>query len=112
MVERNGHLCWQMDRLWEHVLKGHGRKAGKSRFPWALIPGGDYVLLDQAGQVLGILAYRDSRTQGMDAKLEQTMPFHRVVLAHGHLLPPFNTVYQLMAAAGTAGPGAGFPHDS
>ena len=22
MVERNGHLCWQMDRLWEHVLKG------------------------------------------------------------------------------------------
>lgn len=38
--------------------------------------GVDYVLLDQAGQVLGdTVAYRDSRTQGMDAKLEQTMPF-------------------------------------
>lgn len=79
MVERNGHLCWQMDRLWEHVLKGMAACKAAGKIPVSMgidTWGVDYVLLDQAGQVLGdTVAYRDSRTQGMDAKLEQTMPF-------------------------------------
>ena len=75
MVERNGHLCWQMDRLWEHVLKGMAACKAAGKIPVSMgidTWGVDYVLLDQAGQVLGdTVAYRDSRTQGMDAKLEQ-----------------------------------------
>lgn len=58
----------------------------------------DYVLLDQAGQVLGdTVTYRDSRTQGMDAKLELTMPFTELYRRTGIAKQPFNTVYQLMA---------------
>lgn len=101
MVERNGHLCWQMDRLWEHVLKGMAACKAAGKIPVSMgidTWGVDYVLLDQAGQVLGdTVAYRDSRTQGMDAKLEQTMPFTELYRRTGIAKQPFNTVYQLMA---------------
>lgn len=101
MVERNGHLCWQMDRLWEHVLKGMAACKAAGKIPVSMgidTWGVDYVLLDQAGQVLGdTVAYRDSRTQGMDAKLELTMPFTELYRRTGIAKQPFNTVYQLMA---------------
>ena len=101
MVERNGHLCWQMDRLWEHVLKGMAACKAAGKIPVSMgidTWGVDYVLLDQAGQVLGdTVAYRDSRTQGMDAKLEQTMPFTELYRRTGIAKQPFNTLYQLMA---------------
>lgn len=101
MVKRNGHLCWQMDRLWEHVLKGMAACKAAGKIPVSMgidTWGVDYVLLDQAGQVLGdTVAYRDSRTQGMDAKLEQTMPFTELYRRTGIAKQPFNTVYQLMA---------------
>ena len=55
-------------------------------------------LYDQEGRLLGdAVAYRDSRTQGMDAKLEQTMPFTELYRRTGIAKQPFNTVYQLMA---------------
>ena len=101
MVERDGHLCWQMDRLWEHVLKGMAACKAAGKIPVSMgidTWGVDYVLLDQAEQVLGdTVAYRDSRTQGMDAKLEQTMPFTELYRRTGIAKQPFNTVYQLMA---------------
>lgn len=101
MVERNGHLCWQMDCLWEHALKGMAACKAAGKIPVSMgidTWGVDYVLLDQAGQVLGdTVAYRDSRTQGMDAKLEQTMPFTELYRRTGIAKQPFNTVYQLMA---------------
>ena len=101
MVERDGHLCWQMDRLWEHVLKGMAacKAAGKVPVSMGIDTWGvDYVLLDKAGNLLGdTVAYRDGRTQGMDAKLEQTMPFAELYRRTGIAKQPFNTVYQLMA---------------
>lgn len=33
MVERNGHLCWQMDRLWGTCAQGHGRLQGRGKNP-------------------------------------------------------------------------------
>ena len=53
MVKRNGHLCWQMDRLWEHVLKGMAACKAAGKIPVSMgidTWGVDYVLLDQAGQ--------------------------------------------------------------
>ena len=53
MVERNGRLCWQMDRLWEHVLKGMAACKAAGKIPVSMgidTWGVDYVLLDQAGQ--------------------------------------------------------------
>ena len=101
MTERNGHLCWQMDRLWEHVLKGMAACKAAGKVPASMgidTWGVDYVLLDREGQVLGdTVAYRDGRTQGMDLRLEQTMPFAELYRRTGIAKQPFNTVYQLMA---------------
>ena len=65
LVEKNGHLCWEMDRLWQNVLAGLKacRDAGYTPATlgidtWAV----DFVLLDEAGQLLGdTVAYRDGR---------------------------------------------------
>ena len=77
-----------------HIVFAEVLDAGIGIDTWGV----DYVLLDQAGQVLGdTVAYRDSRTQGMDAKLEQTMPFTELYRRTGIAKQPFNTVYQLMA---------------
>ena len=50
------------------------------------------------GTLLGdTIAYRDSRTQGMDAKLEKTLSFEELYARVGIAKQPFNTLYQLMA---------------
>ena len=70
LVRKNGRLCWDMERLAGEVLRGLERCRELGKIPstmgidtWAV----DYVLLDAGGQPLGdTVAYRDSRTQGMD----------------------------------------------
>ena len=101
MTERGGHLCWRLDRLYEHILKGMAecKKLGKTPVSVGIDTWGvDYVLLDAAGNILGdTIAYRDSRTQGMDAKLEKTLSFEELYARVGIAKQPFNTLYQLMA---------------
>ena len=101
MTERDGHLCWRLDRLYEHILKGMAecKKLGKTPVSVGIDTWGvDYVLLDAAGNILGdTIAYRDSRTQGMDTKLEKTLPFEALYARVGIAKQPFNTLYQLLA---------------
>ena len=100
MREINGHLCWRLDKLWEHVLRGMEECGRQGKIPmsvgidtWAV----DYVLLDGAGHPLGdAVAYRDGRTAGMDARLEETLSFAELYAHTGIAKQPFNTVYQLM----------------
>ncbi len=100
MREINGHLCWRLDKLWEHVLRGMEECGRQRKIPvsvgidtWAV----DYVLLDGAGHPLGdAVAYRDGRTAGMDARLEETLSFAELYAHTGIAKQPFNTVYQLM----------------
>ena len=99
---KNGHLCWDMDALVSHVIAG--MKAAKEQGfapdamgidTWAV----DYVLLDGEDRPVGdLVAYRDSRTDGMDAELEKTLPFAELYRITGIAKQPFNTVYQMMAA--------------
>ncbi|MBQ2930365.1 MAG: rhamnulokinase [Clostridia bacterium] len=97
----NGHLCWDLEGLEHHVVAG--LKAAKEQ---GYIPayigidtwGVDFVLLDKDGQRVGdAVAYRDSRTDGMDAELEKVMPFPFLFGLCGIAKQPFNTVYQMMA---------------
>ena len=68
-IHRNGHDCWDMDRLWNGILNGMKACKAAGKLPvtvgidtWAV----DYVLLDEEDQVIGdAVAYRDSRTEGM-----------------------------------------------
>ena len=95
MTERDGHLCWRLDRLYEHILKGMAecKKLGKTPVSVGIDTWGvDYVLLDAAGNILGdTIAYRDIRTQGMDAKLEKTLSFEELYARMGIAKQHFNT---------------------
>ncbi len=101
LVQRNGHLCWDLDALYGHVLEGLRACKAAGCVPdtigidtWAV----DFVLLDQAGQILGdTVAYRDARTQGMAEKAEQIIPFSELYRRTGIQKQPFNTIYQLLA---------------
>lgn len=100
-VMKNGHLCWDAEGLCEHVIAGMRACREQGFLPismgidtWAV----DFALLDQDGQIVGdLVAYRDSRTQGMDVLLEETLPFAELYRLTGIAKQPFNTVYQLMA---------------
>ena len=101
LVEKNGHLCWEMDRLWENVLAGLKACADAGCIPatlgidtWAV----DYVLLDAAGQVIGdTVAYRDGRTEGERDRLAPVLPFAEHYARTGIQYQRFNTAYQLTA---------------
>ena len=98
---KNGHLCWDIEGLEKHVVAGLKAAKDAGYEPafvgidtWAV----DFVLLDKAGQRIGdAVAYRDSRTEGMDALLEQVLPLPFHFGLCGIAKQPFNTVYQMMA---------------
>ena len=98
---KDGHLCWDIEGLEKHVVAGLKAAKDAGYEPafvgidtWAV----DFVLLDKAGQRIGdAVAYRDSRTEGMDALLEQVLPFPFHFGLCGIAKQPFNTVYQMMA---------------
>lgn len=98
---KDGHLCWDIEALEAHVIAGLSAARAQGFTPvsigidtWAV----DFVLLDPQGQRLGsAVAYRDSRTAGMDALLEESLPFPFHFGLCGIAQQPFNTVYQMMA---------------
>lgn len=98
---KNGHLCWNMEALENHVIAGL-KAAGEQGYEpvsmgidtWAV----DFVLLDANDQPAGeLVAYRDSRTEGMDTLLEKTLSFEKLYRITGIAKQPFNTIYQMMA---------------
>ncbi|MGN0971374.1 MAG: rhamnulokinase, partial [Aristaeellaceae bacterium] len=69
---KNGHLCWDAEGLVAHVIAGI-RAAHEQGYTPASIGidtwGVDFALLDGAGSMVGdLVAYRDSRTEGIDAE--------------------------------------------
>jgi rhamnulokinase len=60
--------------------------------------GVDYALLDERGELIGsMIAYRDDRTLGMDAKVRELVSEQQLYMRTGIQKLSFNTVYQLMA---------------
>ncbi len=100
-VRRNGHDCWDMEKLVESVKAGID--AALERGPVESVGidtwGVDFVLLDGNGELCcDSVAYRDGRTKGADAEIEsQVMPFESLYARCGIQKTPFNTIYQLWA---------------
>ncbi len=100
-VRRNGHDCWDMDHLWNGILNGLKACKAAGKIPatigidtWAV----DFVLLDQKNKIIGdAVAYRDSRTDGMDQVIEKIISPRELYARTGIQKQPFNTIYQLMA---------------
>ena len=100
-VEKNGHLCWESDALFENILTGMEKCAEIGKIPAGVgidTWGVDFALLDSAGKLLGdAVAYRDKRTDGMDKIAEAALSEGELYARTGIQKMPFNTIYQLLA---------------
>ena len=100
-VHKNGHDCWDMDNLWNGILGGLKACKELGKIPKTVgidTWGVDYVLLDENDKPVGdAVAYRDGRTAGMDAVVEQAIPAELLYEKTGIQKQLFNTIYQLAA---------------
>lgn len=101
MTEKNGHKIWDVDTLFEEIKIGMKKCSALGKIPesmgidtWAV----DFVLLDKNGERIGdAVAYRDTRTVGMDEEVCKVISEEKLYAATGIQKQPFNTIYQLMA---------------
>ncbi|ORT56470.1 rhamnulokinase family protein [Streptomyces sp. CB03238] len=96
-------LRWDVLGLYAGVIDGL-RAAGPVDSvgidSWAV----DHGLLDADGALLGNpVHYRDGRTEGVAEKVWARVPAAELYAVTGIQYAPFNTLYQLVAAQGTAG---------
>ena len=101
-VSVNGTLYWDALRIYAGLLDGL-RAAGPVDSvgvdSWAV----DYGLLDADGRLLGNpVHYRDARTDGTMEKVLAEVPAAEIYARTGLQFLPFNTVFQLVAARGSA----------
>ena len=101
-VAAQGHLYWDVLRLWQEIKNGIARYAAEYDQPlagigidsWAV----DFGLLDQAGRLLGNpYHYRDRRNDGMAELVDQLVAPRRLFAQTGIQRQPFNTLYQLFS---------------
>src|SRR5580692_9463257 len=99
-VPAGGTLHWDILRLHANVVAG--LKAASAAFPLASAGidswGCDYGLLDGSGALIGNpVHYRDRRTDGISVPVGASELYTTTGIQH----LPFNTIYQLAAAAST-----------
>lgn len=97
VVERDGHLRWDIRRLHAEVRAGLAlvpEAASIGIDAWAV----DYGLLDADGELLADpIAYRDDRTAGVVDDVHRRIPPDELFAVNGLQFLPFNTIYQLAA---------------
>jgi rhamnulokinase len=108
-VRAGGTLHWDILGLYREVLAGiaaaaRAAEAGGGTLASVGIDswGVDYGLLDSSGALLGNpVHYRDDRTAGVPEKVWARVSEADLYAVTGIQQLPFNTIYQLAAAAGT-----------
>lgn len=102
MLEKNGHLCWDVASLSKNVVEGMKQCARLGKIPsymgidtWGV----DFVLTDSDGNIIGdTVGYRDSRTTAeVIKKVYECVPENELYARTGIQKLDYNTVYQLMA---------------
>ena len=110
LVERDGHLSWDLDALWTEirqgladahdltVVRGLAGLASIGVDSWAV----DYGFVGpegtDGGERIGeVIAYRDSRTDGVADRVAERVSRQRQFALTGIAQQPFNTLYQLAA---------------
>ncbi|MEV7431469.1 rhamnulokinase family protein [Nocardioides sp. NPDC092400] len=104
-VRAHGSLFWDVLGIHRELLAGvrevarTGPLDGIGIDSWAV----DYGLLDRDGHLLGNpYSHRDARSDGVAARVLQQVGAAEMYATTGLQQLPFNTVYQLVAARGTA----------
>lgn len=96
--EEDGHLTWDVQHLFAHVVTGLERALraypdvrSMSIDTWGV----DYVLLRGEEEVAPCYAYRDARTEAVIPQVHGLVPFETLYRHTGCQFQPFNTIYQL-----------------
>jgi sugar (pentulose or hexulose) kinase len=104
-IRANGSLFWDVLGIHREVLNGvrevarTGPLHGIGIDSWGV----DYGLLDRDGHLLGNpYSHRDTRTDGVSEQVLKTVGAAELYAITGLQNLPFNTIYQLAAARGTA----------
>ena len=101
MTEKDGELVWDVDELSAQIRLGMKKCGELGKIPVSVgvdTWGVDFVLLDREGKRIGnAVAYRDSRTRGMDQEVYRIIPEDELYARTGIQKAIFNTIYQLMA---------------
>lgn len=100
-VETDGHLYWDVQKLFHEMKQGilaaagsHGPLQSLSVDTWGV----DYGFLDEQGELLGSPHhYRDQRMEGITAALEAALSPEEQFKLTGNQSSPINTVYQWFA---------------
>ena len=101
VAPHNGHLCWDVEYLFDEILKGLKKCKEIGRVPdymgidtWGV----DFALLDADGNRIGdTVAYRDGRTENMDVELSKDISESELYARTGIQKQMYNTIYQLKA---------------
>ncbi len=105
-VKRNGHLCWEVDRLFSEICAGMKKCAELGKKPSYMgidCFGVDFVLLDKDNAILGdTVAYRDSRTDGMPEAVSEIIPEETLYARTGVQTQCYNSIYQLYSISRTS----------
>jgi len=100
-VRKDGHDCWDIDKLVESVKAGIDAALEKGPLDSIGLDtwGVDFVLLDEQGERCSdAVAYRDVRTTGADVEIERdVLSFADLYRRVGLQKAPYNTIYQLWA---------------
>ena len=104
-VRAGGSLYWDVLGIHRETLAGlrevarTGPLDGVGIDSWAV----DYGLLDRDGRLLGNpFSHRDSRTDGVPARVDVKIDPAELYAVTGLQQLPFNTIYQLVSSLGTA----------
>lgn len=100
-VRKDGHDCWDVAALSRSVVAGIAACKAAGKIPSTIgidTWGVDFILLDESlSPCSDMVAYRDARTQGMDAVVSEAIPLSELYSRTGIQKQPFNTIYQLAA---------------
>jgi rhamnulokinase len=100
--EEGGHVVWDIERIWQEVLKGlriaaaetGGRVASVGLDCW----GAEYLLVDDAGNLIGpAYTLRDPRQVRAMERAFTILPRKRVYEITGIQVMPINALYGLLA---------------
>ena len=96
--EKNGHLTWDVRKLFSNVVAGileafkqYPDIESLSIDTWGV----DYVLLKADEEVYPVYAYRDNRTEAVIPQVHEKIAFSELYRHTGCQFQPFNTIYQL-----------------
>lgn len=100
-VRRGGHDCWDLESLLAQIIEGIKECGARGFRPESIgidTWGVDFILLDENLEPCSdSVAYRDMRTEGMDAVVSKVISETELYAKTGIQKMSFNTIYQLAA---------------